>query len=113
MTEEEVLVVMPPAPPPTLNIGKGDFSYLVYDNEKKMLAIAFKAISLTETWDFVRNNSGSFQMCHDNRIWVITAKIEELGYTGHSGHSFGWTMQQMRYIAINGCEAYRNLRLSA
>jgi hypothetical protein len=44
----------------------------------------------------------------DQEIWRITAKMEELGYNGHSGCSFGWTMRQMQYIAKYGEEKYRD-----
>ena len=65
---------------------------------------------MTETWNFVKQPTESFMMSNDNRIWIITAKMEELGYNGHSGCSFGWTMRQMQYIARNGEENYKKSR---
>jgi hypothetical protein len=37
----------------------------------------------------------------------ISAKIAELGYHGHSGASFGFTMRAMEYIAKNGLDMYQ------
>jgi hypothetical protein len=34
----------------------------------------------------------------------------ELGYNGHSGSSFGYTMRAMQYIAQNGEEKYKGMR---
>jgi hypothetical protein len=43
---------------------------------------------------------------NDKEVNLIANKIIELGYDGHSGFSFGWTMRQLQYIAINGEEKY-------
>ena len=105
---DQITIIMPPVPPVSpVRMGTSDFAYVSCDNSKKMLAIAFKAISLTETWDFIRNHEGSFIMSLDNRVNIIYSKIEELGYSGHSGHSFCWTMHQMKYIAENGTDGYK------
>jgi len=34
------------------------------------------------------------------------SKMEELGYSGHSGSSFGWTMRMMEFLAKHGREAF-------
>jgi hypothetical protein len=36
----------------------------------------------------------------------ITKKMSELGYDGHSGSSFGWTMRSMEFLAKNGKEEF-------
>jgi hypothetical protein len=84
----------------------GQFNY-VDENERDMFANAWQAITLTETWDFIKNFQGSFMMCSDENIYRISAKMSELGYDGHSGCSFGFTMQTMKYLAINGEEKFR------
>lgn len=40
----------------------------------------------------------------------INSKIDELYRGGHSGMSYGWTMRQMEYIAMNGIESYKASR---
>jgi hypothetical protein len=84
----------------------GQFNY-VDENERDMFVNAWQAITLTETWDFIKNFQGSFMMCSDENIYRISAKMSELGYDGHSGCSFGFTMQTMKYLAINGEEKFR------
>ena len=32
--------------------------------------------------------------------------IIEKDYPGHSGMTFGWTMRQLQYIAVNGWDEY-------
>jgi hypothetical protein len=32
--------------------------------------------------------------------------MEELGYTGHSGTSFGWTMRSMEFLAKHGKDEF-------
>ena len=84
----------------------GQFNY-VDENERDMFVNAWQAITLTETWDFIKNFQGSFMMADDENINRISAKMSELGYDGHSGCSFGFTMQTMKYLAINGEEKFR------
>jgi hypothetical protein len=49
---------------------------------------------------------------NDPRVNIIYNKIEELGYTGHSGASFGFTMRTMQYIATHGERKFREEQLS-
>jgi hypothetical protein len=84
----------------------GQFNY-VDEPERDMFVNAWQAITLTETWDFIKNFQGSFMMSGDENINRISAKMSELGYDGHSGCSFGFTMQTMKYLAINGEEKFR------
>jgi hypothetical protein len=84
----------------------GQFNY-VDEHERDMFANAWQAITLTETWDFIKNFQGSFMMSGDENINRISAKMSELGYDGHSGCSFGFTMQTMKYLAIHGEEKFR------
>jgi|LauGreDrversion4_2_1035121.scaffolds.fasta_scaffold23192_2 hypothetical protein len=95
-----------PEPIKKINRGTGKFEYCS-NNEREMLENAFQAISLTETWDFVKEKIESFQWSSDSRIWIISNKMVELGYDGHSGFSFGWTMRQMQYLAQNGVEEHK------
>jgi hypothetical protein len=90
-----------------INRGDGNMDYIKEKNSREMLENAWKAINLTETWDFVAQPLESFMMSRDDRIWIITAEMEKQGYYGHSGFSFGWTLRNMQYLAQNGVEKFR------
>jgi hypothetical protein len=47
----------------------------------------------------------------DKEIKIISDKIEELGYHGHSGASFGITMRNMQFIALHGLEEHKKMWL--
>jgi hypothetical protein len=49
----------------------------------------------------------SFMWSDDPRVDIINAKMVELGYNGHSGASFGYTMRRMQYLARNGEEKFK------
>jgi hypothetical protein len=89
------------------NFTPGEFLYIGDCYSREMIKNGFQAVQLTETADFVKQDTESFQWSRDNRIWIITAKMEELGYTGHSGFSFGWTMRQVQQIFRLGEAEYR------
>lgn len=63
----------------------------LYQNQQKLYEIVTKLHQIPE------------------KVNEINGKINEL-YDGHSGSSYGWTMRQMEYIAINGIESYIVLR---
>jgi len=113
MTSENINImhinIMPPVPPSyeEERFKPGEFLYVKEINSREMLRNAYSAISLTESWDFAKKDIDSFMFSNDPRIDIISNKMCELGYTGHSGSSFGWTMRQMQYIAQNGENIYR------
>jgi hypothetical protein len=85
------------------------FNFIQDINTRIMLSTAFNAVTQLELWDFIRefsNNNTSFTFSDDIRVSQIYNKIEELGYYGHSGASFGYTLREIEYIAINGLEDY-------
>jgi hypothetical protein len=84
----------------------GKFEY-VNEWDKEMFTNAWQAITLTENWEFMKTNIESFMWSDDPRVDIISAKMVELGYNGHSGASFGYTMRRMQYIAINGEEKFK------
>jgi len=102
---------MPPAPPSN-NVESGNFDYIDSNHEKEMLSSAFHAIHLTENWEFMKRPIESYQFSENDELKQIMNQITKLGYHGHSGFSFGWTMRQMQYIAIHGEKAYMELRLT-
>ena len=87
----------------------GKFEY-VKDWEKEMLVNAWQAITLTENWSFMKQPIKSYSWSDDPRVAIISKKMVELGYDGHSGCSFGCTMRAMQYIAQNGEEKYKEMR---
>jgi len=89
--------------------GNGVMDYIKNKILREMLENAWQAINLTETWDFVEQPTYSFTLSNDKRIWIITEKMEELGYYGHSGNSFGCTMRHMHFLATNGVEKFKTL----
>ncbi len=102
----------PPLPPEETKFVKGDFAYIENSNEREMLQNAWNAITQLELWNYMKQNCESYMLSSDNEITIITHKMEELGYNGHSGFSFGWTMRQMQYIAQYGEEQYFKSRLN-
>jgi hypothetical protein len=107
----EQSINLPPSPPSLetkKKMNPGKFPYIKEIHTREMLENAYQAITLTETWDFVKGDIESFQMSNDNRIWVITDKMKELGYDNHSGYSFGYTMRQMQNLARYGPEKFMN-----
>jgi len=93
--------------PKRINRGNGKMDYIEDSHSRMMLENAWQAINLTETWDFVAQDTESFMFSDDDRIWVITRKMEELGYGGHSGCSFGLTMREMQFLAQEGVEKFK------
>ena len=110
--------IVPPIPPSsqlynlhTINQNNnlfvpGQFLYVNDATNKEMLQNAWAAITQLELWDYMRRETDSFMLSRDPEINIITDKMAELGYDGHSGSSFGWTMRQMQYIAEHGESNY-------
>ncbi len=82
------------------------------DNHSKvMFENAYQAISLTEMWDYMKKPTESYTFSSDKEIRIISKKMEELGYFGHSGASFGLTMRNMQFIALHGLEEHKKMWL--
>jgi len=90
-------------------IGNGKFDYISDDLTRLMCENAWQAITQTNNWDFVAKDIESFMWSKDPRIDIIAEKMEELGYTGHSGCSYGCTMRNMQYLAKNGENNFKKL----
>jgi hypothetical protein len=110
-TQFNLSLPIPPLPslPPSSSLIKGKFDYIKEPSYKDMLVNAYQAITQTETWHFVKKPCESFMLSKDPLIWVISQKMEELGYDNHSGSSFGCTMCDMQYIAQYGEQAFKEL----
>lgn len=92
-----------------IDIGNGKFEFIGDNNEREMYTTAHKAISQLEMWQFMQEDPGEsgFMFSGDNRVTIIGEKISQLGYSGHSGASFAFTLRVMQYIARNGYAAYQ------
>jgi len=103
-----VYKLLPPQPPiieePLRQI---KFDYIKNNSNREMLETAWNAVQLTKTENYFKENIQSFTFTLDPRSKLILNKIEELGYCGHSGNSFGWTLRQIQRIILHGEEAYK------
>jgi hypothetical protein len=89
------------------NITDAEFNIIADEHDRFMLKNAHQAITAAEAWDFMRTFSDqSFMFSSSPIVSDIMKKMSELGYDGHSGCSFGWTMRQMEFLAKNGKEVY-------
>lgn len=93
----------------TINIGNGKFEYVSNKFKREMLVNAWQSITQTNMWDFVKQDIESFMWSKDPRIDIISEKMEELGYSGHSGCSFGCTMRNMQHLAKNGENKFKQM----
>ncbi len=85
-----------------------DFAAIKDTNIREMMKNAYDAITMAEGgWIYMKNfNEESFMFSSNPMVRTISANMETLGYHGHSGASFGWTMRTMEYLAKNGKEAF-------
>jgi len=76
--------------------------------QRIMYESAFNAITQLELWNFMRDFQGeSFMFSNKTEVERIYKKIEDLGYLGHSGGSFGCILRDMQYIAIYGISSFQ------
>ena len=96
------------------DITDAEFNYNIYDsNNRIMLKNAHQAITNAEAWDWIKNFQGqSFMFSNDAMIDKISKNMVALGYDGHSGGSYGWTMRCMEHLAKNGKEAFLDMCVS-
>jgi len=90
-------------------IGDGKMEYIRDKSDREMFVNAWQAITITNNWDFMAQQIESFAFSSDPRIYDITKKMEQLGYNGHSGTTFGATMRSMQYLVIYGEEEFKKL----
>ena len=104
--EPPEIILLPPTPP-LHDFTPGEFEYVTCENTKRMLQTAYKAINFTETWDYIKQDCDSFMMSTDSQLYAIYHKIEDIGYSCHSGVSFGITMRYMQFIAKHGEKQFK------
>ena len=91
------------------NLSTTDFNTIKDSHSRVMLENAYQAITVCEAWDFMKSFNdiqNGFMFSNDPMTGKIMNKMEELGYSGHSGFSFSWTMRMMEYLVKNGREAF-------
>lgn len=92
---------------PDTRVTHAEFNTILDENSRVMLKNAHQAITSTEYWDYMRTfNEQSFMFSNNPAVSKIITKMSELGYDGHSGCSFAWTMRQMEFLAKNGKQAF-------
>jgi hypothetical protein len=92
---------------PDTSITYDEFNTITDENNRVMLQNAHQAITSTEYWGYMRTfNEQSFMFSNNPAVSKILTKMSELGYDGHSGCSFAWTMRQMEFLAKNGKQAF-------
>jgi hypothetical protein len=108
---DEIYSIYPPTPIETCgyDIGVGNFDYINNNIDREIITNAWQAITLTQTWSFIAEDIDSFMFSNEPRLNTIYKKMEELGYEGHSGSSFGITLRYMQYLAQNGEEGFKKL----
>lgn len=87
------------------------FNYLGDNDIRFMFETAYQAITITELWDYMKKDVDNYMFNSDGEVRRIYDKIEELGYNGHSGASFGYIMRNMQFIATNGIENHKQMLL--
>ena len=94
------------------NTDDTSFKFVNNLNTREILVNAYQAIQLTEMWNFMKKDITTYMWGKNPEITIILNKMSVLGYGGHSGSSFGWTMREMQFIAQNGLEAYKNMYMN-
>ncbi len=92
----------------SIQLEKSDFDKINSIHEREMIENAYNAVTMTAGgWDYLKNfNEESFMFSSNPMVKSISDNMVTLGYDGHSGASFGWTMRTMEYLAKHGKEAF-------
>jgi len=90
-------------------IGDGKMDYIQEKSDREMFTNAWNAITITNNWDFLAEETESFTLSKDPRVYEIAGKMEDLGYKGHSGVSFSLTMRSMQYLLHYGEDEFKKM----
>jgi hypothetical protein len=93
----------------TDKIGDGKMEYIKDKSDREMFTNGWKAITFTNNWDFLAQQTDSFTLSRDPRIFQINEKMKELGYKVHSGTSFSLTIRSMKYLVMYGEEEFKKM----
>jgi len=83
------------------------FDFIKDEHSRMMLSNAYNAITKADCWHYMKKEIESYMFATDPEIWKITKAMADLGYSGHSGSSFGYTMREIQYIAQNGFNKWK------
>jgi len=93
--------------------GNGEFDFVKDDSERFFLKSAYKAITLCELWNWLRiyeppPNKG-FMLSKTQELDRLNQQMwKDPVNINHSGSSYGLIMREMKYIAKNGYDDYKN-----
>jgi len=91
-----------------LNVGDGNMDYISNEHDRQILENAYKAITFTNSWEFIREKNIYDELDH-KKLKEISNMMVYLGYDSHSGFSFRWAINAMKYLVINGEAVFKNL----
>jgi hypothetical protein len=106
-TMQTVLTLEIPSDVNNEEINSGNFHYIKDHNSRIIMENGYKAVNITKLWCFLKKPIESFSFSDSPEVRIIYNKMEELGYYGHSGFSFGWTMRNLQDIAIHGERSFK------
>jgi hypothetical protein len=95
-----------------------NFDFIQESDERNMYLDAHKSITRCELWDWLKTytpdpNKGFMYSTPPPEMQRINEAIDSTpSGPNHSGASYGHTMRVMQYIAKNGYDSYKNLRIS-
>jgi hypothetical protein len=92
---------------------KGQFLYIKDVETRSIIKYGYDAVNQLELWQYMKKYQDNYMYNTDIELNIIFNKIEELGYTGHSGFSFAWTLRQLQYISQKGEEEFMKLWITA
>jgi hypothetical protein len=102
--------IIPPLPPQSHIYTIEDITFINNISDisiRDMIKNGYEAVCLCNAWDWLKNfNEESFQTSKNPIIWVITGQMETLGFYGHSGYSFGYTMRALELLAKHGKDKF-------
>ena len=86
--------------------GNGMFEFVSDERTREMLQNAHMAFTVTELWKWYANYTPDMhRSLYSNPNMDRVQKYME--GQGHSGVTASWTLNQMKFIAVNGYEAYK------
>jgi hypothetical protein len=89
--------------------GNGKFEYIKKSEHRDMLRFTWKAIELTNMWNFIEHPICSFMESNNENVSLIWDKINDLGYYGHTKKTLAFTLRGLQYIAQYGEEKFKRM----
>lgn len=87
-----------------------DINTITSEHTRDMIKNGYDAVCACEAWDWLRDltdYSFSGQNYDDSSLmYKIANKMEELGYTGHSGYTMHFTFSALGFLAKYGKDRF-------